>query len=95
MAFGEWGSREEYFNSSNDGTRKAVWLDEANSWLQTQAPRIKAIMYFNVFVEGEFNNPDEFGNTGPDWRVDTTSKSLEAYRRLAQDPYFIGADEAN
>jgi len=47
-------------------------------------------MYLNTFVEGEFNNPDEFGNTGPDWRVDTTQDSLNAYQRLAQDPYFIG-----
>ena len=95
LAFGEWGSREEYFNAMNDGTRKAEWLDEANTWLQTQATRIKAVMYFNIYVEGEFNNPDEFGNTGPDWRVDTTSKSLQAYQRLAQDPYFIGIDTPN
>ena len=90
LAFGEWGSREEFFNPNNDGSRKAAWFDEANTWLQNQATKIKAVMYFNLYVEGEFNNPDEFGNTGPDWRVDTTAKSLEAYQRLAQDPYFIG-----
>ena len=92
LAFGEWGTREEYFNPNNDGTRKALWLDEASLWLRTQAPNIKAIMYFNLYVEGEFNNPDEFGNSGPDWTVDTTEKSLQAYQRLAQNPYFIGAN---
>lgn len=92
LAFGEWGSREEYFNPNNDGSRKAAWFDDARTWLKTEATKIKAVMYFNLYVEGEFRNPDEFGNTGPDWRVDTTQKSLEAYRRLAQDPYFIGID---
>ena len=92
LAFGEWGTREEYFNPNNDGSRKALWFDEASEWLKTEATQIKAIMYFNHFVEDEFRNPDEFGNTGPNWRVNTTPISLEAYQRLAQDPYFIGFD---
>ena len=49
-------------------------------------------MYFNHYPEDEFGGPDPYGETGPDWRIDTTSRSLEAYRRLAQDPYFIGAE---
>ena len=92
LAFGEWGTREEYFNENNDGSRKEAWFDDAREWLKTEGSRIKAIMYFNVYVEGEFNNPDEFGNTGPNWRVDSSEKSLQGYRRLAQDPYFIGID---
>lgn len=92
LAFGEWGSREEFFNSSNDGTRKAAWFDEGAQWLKTEGTRVKAIMYFNHFPDDEFGGPDAYGESGPDWRIDTSTKSLEAYRRLAQDPYFIGID---
>ncbi|MBX2848608.1 MAG: hypothetical protein KTR16_09815 [Acidiferrobacterales bacterium] len=92
LAFGEWGTREEYFNLNNDGSRKATWFDEAKQWLKTDATRIKAVMYFNRYTEGEFINPDDFGNTGPNWKVDTTPASLAAYQALAQDPYFIGIE---
>ena len=92
LAFGEWGTREEFFNPNNDGSRKAEWFEQARQWLKTDATRIKAIMYFNRFPEDEFNNPDDFGNTGPNWKIDTTPASLEAYRALAQDPYFIGIE---
>ena len=92
LAFGEWGSREEYFNPTNDGTRKAQWFNDAQTWLKNDAIKIKAIMYFNRYPEDEFNNPDAFGNTGPNWKIDTTPASLNAYQRLAQDPYFIGVD---
>lgn len=91
LAFGEWGSREEFFNPTNDGTRKGQWYDDAAEWLKTEGTRIKAIMYFNRYPEDEFGGPDPYGESGPDWRIDTSSKSLEAYRLLAQDPYFIGS----
>jgi len=80
------------FNTNNDGTRKAAWYDDAVEWFKTEGTRVKAIMYFNQFPDDEFAGPDAYGNTGPDWRIDTSAKSLEAYRRLAQDPYFIGLD---
>ena len=92
LAFGEWGSREEFFNPADDGSRKAAWFDEGAQWLKTEGTNVKAIMYFNHYPEDEFGGPDPYGETGPDWRIDTTSRSLEAYRRLAQDPYFIGAE---
>ena len=93
LFFGEWGTREEYFNLMNDGTRKQEWFDEARIWLKNTAVNVKAVMYFNRAPSSEFANPDEFGNTGPNWKVDTTANSLLGYQGLAQDVYFLDADD--
>jgi hypothetical protein len=54
--------------------RKAAWFDEASARLRAW-PNIKAVAYFN--------NLHTY-----DWRIDTSTTSLDAFRRMANDPWF-------
>jgi beta-mannanase len=55
--------------------RKAAWFDNAARQLATEMPNVQALVYFDA------------GKTC-DYRVDTSTRSLAAFKRLAQDQHF-------
>jgi beta-mannanase len=58
-----------------DPRRKAQWLSNAARTLQTAMPNVKALVY-----------AQSFGTC--DWRTGTSDASLEAFDRLAADPWL-------
>jgi beta-mannanase len=58
-----------------DPGRKAAWFDNAARQLATEMPNVQALIYFS-------------GNKACDYRVDTSAQSLQAFKRLAQNPHF-------
>jgi beta-mannanase len=58
-----------------DPARKAAWFDNATRQLATEMPNIQALVYFHA-------------KKACDYRVTTSASSLEAFKRLAQDPHF-------
>jgi beta-mannanase len=58
-----------------DPGRKAAWFDNATRQLATEMPNIQALVYFHA-------------KKACDYRVSTSARSLEAFKRLAQDPHF-------
>jgi Glycosyl hydrolase family 26 len=60
--------------------RKAAWITDSQQLLKTQYPLIQAILYFDTQV-----TKSGFTFT---WPVDTTQSSYNAYKAMANDPYF-------
>jgi hypothetical protein len=59
------------------GRVKADWIEALHQWV-AQHPAVKATVWFDTV-------------TGPDdWRIDSTSTALDAFRRMINDPYFGG-----
>jgi hypothetical protein len=70
----EYGSAEH----QSDPFAKGQWFRDALASLKAGAfPNLKALVYFDSAKTGEC-----------DWRVDTTSHSLDGYRDMASDPYL-------
>jgi hypothetical protein len=61
--------------------RKAAWIADSQQRLKTQFPLIQAVLYFDTQV-----TKSGFTFT---WPVDTTQSSYNAYRTMANDPYFM------
>jgi beta-mannanase len=58
-----------------DPGRKATWFDNAARQLATEMPNVQALVYFDA-------------RKTCDYRVTTSARSLEAFKRLAQDRHF-------
>jgi len=58
-----------------DPGRKATWFDNAARQLATEMPNVQALVYFDA-------------RKTCDYRVATSARSLEAFKRLAQDRHF-------
>jgi hypothetical protein len=70
----EYGSAEHL----SDPLAKGAWFRDALGALKGGAfPNLKALVYFDSSKTGEC-----------DWRLDTSSASMEGYRQLANDPYL-------
>jgi beta-mannanase len=70
----EYGSAEHL----SDPLAKGAWFRDALSSLTSGAfPNLKALVYFDSNKSGEC-----------DWRLDSSSASLDGYRQLAADPYL-------
>ena len=54
---------------------KAQWITAAGEAIKTEFPLIRAIVYFHA-------------NKEYDWRLTTSDSALDAFRRLAHDPWF-------
>ena len=61
--------------SDEVGGDKAKWISEIIPTLKNQFPAIKAVVWFDVDKERH-------------WQINSTQKSLDAYRNMAKDPYF-------
>lgn len=69
------------FASAEKGGDKAAWLKELPSYLKTSMRDIEAIVWFDLKKE-------------TDWRIDSSEKSLAAFRQIMQDPIFSSSGEA-
>jgi len=61
--------------STELGGSKAEWIREMHQALTTDYTAIKAVVWFDI-------------NKETDWRVASSSATLEAYKAMAHDPYF-------
>jgi beta-mannanase len=58
-----------------DAGRKAAWFDNAARDLATEMPNVQAVIYFDA-------------RKACDYRVGSSSRSIEGFKRLALDPHF-------
>ena len=59
---------------------KAQWITDARETIKKDFPLLRAVVYFD-------NNKDY------DWRLTTSDSALEAFRQMAEDPWFnLGAN---
>jgi hypothetical protein len=56
---------------------KAAWVKHLQDTIKTEFPLIRAVVYFNA-------------NQDYDWRMSTSDASYEAFREMANDPWFTG-----
>jgi hypothetical protein len=61
--------------SAEVGGDKAAWIDDFHMLLKTKYSAIRAVVWFDIDKE-------------TDWRVDSSPKTLEAFKRMAHDPWF-------
>jgi hypothetical protein len=62
--------------SVEQGGDKAAWVIAAAAALEERFPAVKAWIH------------QEYPDGDADWRIGSSEESLEAYRRVARDPYF-------
>ena len=82
QAFYNWGASRgkplmaaEYGCQEDTPGRKAQWVAGAAGALKKQFPLIKAVVYFDT--------SNRF-----DWHFDTSASAYQAFKTMAQDPYF-------
>jgi len=68
--------------SSSHGGNKASWISKGYEDVYLRYPQIRELVYFNVDMRYQ---------TQPDWRLQTPSTALQAYRNLASKKHFRGA----
>ena len=56
---------------------KAGWITDAFNQIKNNCPKIKLILWFHI-------------NKELDWRINSSTSSLQAYQKAINDPYFIG-----
>ena len=61
--------------SAELGGDKAAWIDTMREQLKTKYSAFKAVVWFDIDKE-------------TDWHVDSSPATLEAYKRMAHDPWF-------
>jgi hypothetical protein len=77
MIIPELGQRE----NMNDPYAKARWLVGMRAMVKTEFPEIAII----TWSHSDFGGPCSYPRT---WWIDTSSRSLSAFRAMALDPYF-------
>lgn len=65
------------FASEESGGDKGAWIKDTFSTMKTKFPRMKGFVWFNIYKERK-------------WHINSTPKSLNAFREAMKDPYFIG-----
>ncbi|HTC81012.1 MAG TPA: glycosyl hydrolase, partial [Acidimicrobiia bacterium] len=65
----------EYGDQQAAPGQRAAWIDAAHAALEEKFPRILAVVYFN-------------SNSKHDWTMTAEPDALDAFRRMALDPYF-------
>ncbi len=77
-----WASKQhkpimvgEYGVQEDTEGRKADWIRDVANSVKSTFPKIRALVYFNA-------------NQDYDWRIDTSTGSYEAFREMANDPWF-------
>ena len=77
-----WASKQhkpimvgEYGAQEDTEGRKADWIRDVANSVKSTFPLIRALVYFNA-------------DQDYDWRIDTTTASYEAFREMANDPWF-------
>jgi hypothetical protein len=77
-----WASKQhkpimvgEYGVQEDTAGRKADWIRDVAATVKSQFPLIRALVYFNA-------------NQDYDWRIDTSTEAHNAFREMANDPWF-------
>jgi mannan endo-1,4-beta-mannosidase len=60
------------------GGDKGAWITRARNDIKASFPRVKAFVWFNE-------------NKECDWRAESSTGALDAFRGLVEDPYFQGS----
>ena len=66
------------FSSSEKGGNKAEWIKDIPAYLKTNLRNIKSIIWFDIKKEA-------------DWRVNSCTKTQQAFKRIAKDLVFGGS----
>jgi beta-mannanase len=62
-------------SSSANGGDKAAWIDAIVPTLKSSYPLIKGLVWFDI-------------NKEEDWRIDSSTQTMAAFKRMAADPYL-------
>jgi hypothetical protein len=65
----------EFGDQERNPGDKAQWITDAREAIKNDFPRLKAVVYFN-------------SNKDYDWSLTTSDSALEAFRQMANDPWF-------
>jgi len=76
---GEYASVEDPQNVN----RKANWITNAYLYTKAVFPKIKAITWFHI--------KKYEGNVQTDWRINSSTNALNAYKTAIGDSYFLGS----
>jgi beta-mannanase len=68
------------FASADKGGDKAAWIKELPQYLKTSMRDIDALNWFDVRKEA-------------DWRINSSAKSLAAFKQIMKDPFFSSSGE--
>lgn len=60
--------------------RKATWLRDERAQMKTAFPMVQAILYFDTQIVK--------GGITYEWRIRSTTSSLNAFKEMGADPYF-------
>jgi hypothetical protein len=81
-AFYDWASQKnkkimvgEFGVQERSGDDKARWVEDARTTLKRKFPLIKAVVYFNA-------------NADYDWRMNSSPSASQAFKDMANDPWF-------
>lgn len=69
------------FASTEQGGDKAAWIKDIPNYLKTSMRDIDAIVWFDIKKE-------------TDWRINSSEKSLAAFKEIMRDPIFSSSGEA-
>ena len=69
------------FGCAEQGGDKAAWIKEIPGYLKTSMRHIDAIIWFDIKKE-------------TDWRINSSEKSLAAFRQIMKDPIFSSSGQA-
>ena len=73
------------FGSVEEGGDKAAWFRDTFSYV-SKDPHVKALIYYNA--------KDVSQTSTQDWRIDTSARSLAAFRASITSRYFVGGPPA-
>jgi hypothetical protein len=62
-----------------DATHKGQWMQNMEASIKSDFPDLKMLLYSDVNLTT---------SEGVNWRIDTSTASLNGFKQLAQDPYF-------
>ena len=75
---GEWASIED---PAQPG-RKAAWINNARLKIEQRYPQLQGLVYFDSI------SYDATTGARVDWRANTSQSAYDAFRRMANDPYY-------
>ena len=79
LMVGETGSQEGWYVG-----QKGEWITNMASTIKSAYPKMKALIYFDA-------QATSFGGGWFDWRLDSSWTSFDAWKRIANDPYFTSS----
>lgn len=70
------------FASVEQGGSKSAWIKDAFKKIRTYHPEVKAVIWYDAKERSHGHVQD--------WRINSSSKSLKAYRAAVKSRYFVG-----